>query len=257
MQRLLAAHHVRCYAARMADSLDATLLELFDAERKVRSLHDKIAQAKEDDATEALAKALDAATKEADEGESALRLVRIAELLGEFEGPRVVDLLVDILGSTLDEPRSAAGAELEALAFDRFKEVAKGLERALKRLPVGSPALPELPYILAEVPEPGVLKLLGEFVRHDDADAVAAAIEVSVEIGDPAFVKSLKPLVDDNRTVELADDIGEGESEVTIGELAQEAIELLEGVVSPEEEELVPAPASKRGGGSGGPKKGR
>jgi hypothetical protein len=243
----------------MADSLDAMLLELFDAERKVRSLHDRVAQAKEDEATEALAKAFDAATKEADEGESALRLVRIAGLLGEFEGPRVVDLLVDILGSNLDEPRSAAGAELEGLAFDRFKEVAKGIERALKRLPSGSPALPELPYILAEVPEPGVLKLLGEFLRHDDADAVAAAIEVSVEIGDPAFVKNLRPLVEDTRAVELADELNEGESEVTIGELAQEAIELLEGVGEPEDEELVPAPnpQSKRGGGSGGPKKGR
>ena len=92
------------------------------------------------------------------------------------------------------------------------------------------PALPELPYVLAEVPEPGVVKLLGEFTRHEDPDAVAAAIEVGVEIGDAAMVKFLKPLASDKRTVALADDIGEDESEVTIGELALEAIELLEGM---------------------------
>jgi hypothetical protein len=240
----------------MADSLDAMLVELFDAERKVRRLHDRVAQSREEEATEALAKALDAAQKEADEQEVALRLVRIAGLLGEFDGPRVVDLLIDILGSPLDEPRSAAGAELEGLAFDRFKEVAKGVERALKRLPKGSLALPELPYVLAEVPEPGVLKLLGDFARHEDPDAVAAAIEVSVEIGDPGFVKFLRPLTSDKRTVELADEIGEGASEVAIGELAEEAIELLEGGEELDEEGSMPAEPPKKGGG-GGPKKGR
>jgi len=238
----------------MADSLDAVLVKLFDAERTVRSLHDQVSKADEHGATEALSKALDLARKEADEHEAALRLVRIAGLLGEFEGPRAVDLLIDILGSTLEEPRSVAGAELEGLAFDRFKEVAKGVERALKRLPKGSPALLELPYLFAEVPEPGVLKILGEFSRHEDPDAVAAAIEVSVEIGDPGFVKFLRPLLEDKRVVDLADESGDGESEVTIGELAAEAVELLE-MGMPEGEE-VPAPklTEKKSEGS---KKGR
>src|SRR6185369_4791393 len=109
-----------------------------------------------------------------------------------------------------------------------FKEVAGGVERALKRLPVGSPALPELPYILAEVPEPGVVKLLAQFLAHRDPDAVAAAIEAIAEIGDPAAIKVLEPLVGDERTVELADDGSEATSEATLGELAGEAIELLQ-----------------------------
>lgn len=241
------------------------LVQLFDAERKVRGLHDQLSQADEHAAIEALSKALDVARKEADEGEASLRLVRIAGLLGEFEGPRAVDLLIDILGTTLEEPRSVAGAELEGLAFDRFKEVAKGVERALKRLPKGSPALPELPYLFAEVPEPGVIKILGEFTRHEDPDAVAAAIEVSVEIGDPAFVKHLRPLLTDSRVVDLADETGAGESEVTIGELASEAIDLLEmggpdddddGAGEPETAKPMAAVPEKKGDASGA-KKGR
>ncbi len=59
-------------------------------------------------------------------------------------------------------------------------------------------------------------------------DAVAAGIEVLAEIGDPQAVKLLEPLVDDTRVVELADDGGEDTSEASIGELASEAIELLQ-----------------------------
>lgn len=225
--------------------VDTLLPQLFEAERKVRKLHDDIAGADQDKTIDALARAADAALREVDEDESALRLTLIAELLGEFEGPRVVDTLIDVLNSPIEEPRDAAGVALEGLAFDRFKEVANGVERAIKRLPVGAPALAELPYVFAEVPEPGVMKLLALFASHEDPDAVAAAIEVGVEIGDPAFAKVLTRLLDDTRTVELADEIGDGESEVTLGELASEAIELLS---SGDADEAPPPPQPGKGG---------
>lgn len=212
-------------------NIERSLSELFDAERTCRKLHDQLAELAPDDLLDVLGGALVAALKESHEEEASLRLVRIAGLLGELEGPRAVDLLIDVLASEHPEARSSAGQELEELAFDRFKEVAKGVERALKRLPAGSPALPELPYLLAEIPEPGVVKLLGQFLAHADADAVAAAIESLVEIGDPSAAKLIAPLSADKRTVELADDGagGEGTAEVTIGELAKEAVEILEG----------------------------
>jgi HEAT repeat protein len=212
------------------EAIERSLSELFDAERAVRRLHDELAALPTNELLEALNEAIRAAAREPDETEAALRLVRIAGLLGEHEGPRVVDALVDVLSSEHPEARRAAGEELEDLAFDRFKEVAGGVERALKRLPVGSPALPELPYLLMEVPEPGVLKLLGQFLAHRDPDAVAAAIEAIAEIGDPAAVRLLEPLANDDRTVELAEEGDEeATSQVTLGELAKEAIELLEG----------------------------
>ena len=212
----------------MAKAIDKTLNELFDAERNVRRLHDELASLPPNDVLDALSGALGAALREPSEDEASLRLVRIAALLGEHEGPRAVDALIDVLSSDHPEARRAAGDELEALAYERFKEVATGVERALKRLPVGSPALPELPYLLAEIPEPGVLKLLGQFLGHADPDAVAAAIEAIAELGDPSAIKILEPLAHDERTVELADDGSEATSEASIGELASEAIELLQ-----------------------------
>jgi HEAT repeat protein len=210
------------------DATDRTLEQLFDAERTLRKHQDELVALPPDKLLEVIGRALPAALKEAREEEATVRLVRLSALLGELTGPRAVDALVDILASEHPEARHAAGEQLEALAFDRFREVAEGVERALKRLPVGSPALAELPYLLAEVPEPGVAKLLARFLAHEDADAVAAAIESVVEIGDPSAVKLLAPLVEDERSVEVGDE-GEEPEDVTIGELASEAIELLQG----------------------------
>jgi HEAT repeat protein len=207
---------------------DRTLDQLFEAERTLRKHHDELVALPQDRLLEIIGRALPAALKEPREEEAVVRLVRLSALLGELTGPRAVDALVDILASDHPEARHAAGEQLEALAFDRFREVAEGVERALKRLPVGSPALAELPYLLAEVPEPGVAKLLGRFLAHEDPDAVASAIEAVVEIGDSSAAKMIAPLVDDERTVEIGEE-GEDPEDVTIGELASEALEMLQG----------------------------
>jgi HEAT repeat protein len=208
--------------------LDATLKALFDAERAVRETHDELVDA---DAAVVIP-LLERATREAleldelDEDESSLRLVRVAALLGEMQGERVVDLLIDIVGCDEPEARRAAGEALSGLAWDRFKEVAVGVERALERLPDGSPALSELPYLLAELPEPGAMKLLARFLAHRDADAVAAAIEALVETGDANVLPLLDPLTNDSRKVQLEDE-GGTQGEATISELVLEARALL------------------------------
>ncbi len=210
------------------EQLQSTLNALFDAERTARKLHDELADATPDAVVDVLVDAIAAATKEPLEDEASLRLVRIAAVLGSLEGPRAVDALIDVLASEWPEARASAGEELEGMAYDRFKEVAQGVERALKRLPAGSPALPELPYVLSEIPEPGVAKLLALFLAHEDADAVAAALEVAVEVGDGSLAKHVKKLVGDERTVELAEEGDEEVARVTLGELAEEALEVLE-----------------------------
>ena len=198
---------------------------LFDAERTVRQLHDELVAAER----AAVLELISAAVREAhgaEEEESSLRLVRLAGLLGEMTGDRVVDLLIDVLESERPEARHAAGESLTALAFDRFKEVALGVERALTRLAPDSPALPELPFVLLEVPEPGVAKLLRSFLRHPNADVVASAIEAAAELGDPSLASALKELQKDERSVDLEDEAGESDR-TTIGKLAREACAIL------------------------------
>ncbi|MBI4702909.1 MAG: hypothetical protein HY744_17465 [Deltaproteobacteria bacterium] len=218
----------------MAESR-AGLIELFDAERKVRAVHDALARR----GRAAMLAPLRAAVAEAGGARAApglgpeeaeLRLVCVARLLGEFDGQDVVDLLIDVLGSDYPEARGEAGEQLRGLALERFEQVARGVERALERLPAGSPALVELPQVLLEIPEPGAALLVRRFVAHRDPDAVGSAIEALAELGDREAVALLEPLCEDGRVARVGD---EELTEVTVGELAREAIELLrEGEVA-------------------------
>jgi hypothetical protein len=202
------------------------LQDLYAAERKVRELHARIAEMEPAAQLAALAPAVAEALSLADDEEAELRLVRASALLAELEGPKAADLLIDVLGAESLEARRAAGEGLEDLAFDRFKELALAVERALERLPHGHGALTELPFLLCEVPEPGVQRLIGRFLAHHDAEAVAATIEAIVDHADLSAASLLAPLERDARQVEMEDDEGD-EGTVTIGELATEARSLL------------------------------
>lgn len=217
----------------MPDGISERLEELFDAERAVRRAQMDLAKAKPGELLPLLRKTIEAALKAGDDSDAGLKLARSAELLGEIDGAEAVDLLIDVLAADAPEARLSAGEALEERAFARFKEVALGIERALGRLPKSSAALSELPYLLAEVPEPGVLPLLSRFLGHESADAVASAIEALAQLGDPSARQHLRARIDDKRTVDLGDEEGE-DTKVTIGELAREAITLLEEVAAAE-----------------------
>jgi HEAT repeat protein len=203
----------------------AQLAKLFDAERAVRSIHAELLGGDPKTLLAAAGPAAREALSMKDAAEATVRLVRVAELLAEVPGDESADLLVDILGSDQGEARLSAGEALEERGYSRFKELALAVERALDRLPKESVALEELPYLLAEIPEPGVTKLLARFLKLDSAEAVSAAIEALVEVGDPSAVKLLDPLASDTRAVNVA-----GEASITIGELAREAGDLLRRV---------------------------
>ena len=207
-----------------ADSISTGLKKLFDSERTVRETHAALLAGDHTGLVDAIANATNEAFALEDKNEASLRLVRAAELLSDVEGPKAVDLLISILDRGEPEARHAAGEALEGIAFDRFKEVALGIERAIGTLEAGSPALSELPYLLAQIPEPGVVKLLARFLKHEDGEAVAAAIEALVECADPTGAQLLGPLEKDKRTVQIEED---DDARVTIGELAKEAKEFL------------------------------
>lgn len=226
-------------------TIGETLNALFEAERAARAHHAELRGEGDTKLIPELRAATAAALKLEDEAEATIRLVRIALLLGDLEGDAVVDLLIDILGGVSPEARIAAGEALEGLAFDRFKEVALGIERALARLPRGNPALTELPFLLAEVGEPGCAKLLGRFLQNDDAEVVAASIEALAELGDPAAIPLLAKLERDGRQVQLDDD--EGGERVSIADLAHEAREILEEMAAEASPPPPPAPRPSKG----------
>lgn len=198
---------------------------IFDAERQLREAEarllarrDKGALAKE------LSEAVDEASGFSDREEALLRLERLADLCAQVPGPEMVDALIRILNDDAHSVRVAAGEALLDVAYERYAEVARAIERVLASDTQG-PALLELPFVLAEVGEPSALSLIRRFLQHEQADVVAAGIEALTQLGEPEAVEDLQKLADDERTVHVED--FEQETRSTVGELAREAIDLL------------------------------
>jgi HEAT repeat protein len=214
--------------------LKTAMGELFRTQRAARKIAEEIAEAPPDLLLEVLAEVASEARGRSSEEDRVLELQAVAQILGQMEGPRAVDALIDILGSEEAGARQAAGVILEETAFERFKEVALAVERALTRLPADHLALSELPYLLMEIPEPGVSKLLQRFLDHTNAEVVAAAIEATVEMGDSGSAPKLAKLEKDTRLVELdeEEDGHDHPTSVTIGDLAKEARLMLEAMGS-------------------------
>jgi HEAT repeat protein len=154
------------------------------------------------------------------------RLVCLARLLGEVAGERSVDLLIDVLASEPPGARVEAGEQLLGVALDSFEDLAAGVQRALDRLPPDSPALLELPYLLAETRHDRCGEPLAALLGHPAGDVAAAAIEGLVLVGDPAAIERLAELEEDARRCSVGADEG-APVDATVGEVARQAVELL------------------------------
>lgn len=173
-----------------------------------------------------LAQATREAKALADRRDAAIRLERLADLWAQLPGPEMADALVEILDEEDPQVRVAAGEALLDVGYWRYAEVARAIERALDR-DANGPAMRELPYLLAEIGEPSALPLIRRFLSHADPEVVAAGIEALALLGDAGAVPDLEKLTDDDRIVTFEE--FEEETTVSIGELAEEAIEELAG----------------------------
>lgn len=206
-------------------SLPDELQRIFDADRSLRQAELKLLRKK---GSKELITLLESETRDAlemeDRQEGAMRLERLADLCAQVPGPQMTDALIAILNDAEPRVRVAAGEALRDLGYERYAEVARGIERALERNAAG-PALCELPWVLAEIAEPSALPLIRRFLEHSTADVVAAGIESLAQLRDPDSVADLERFLDDTRVV-IIDDF-EDETKTTLGELAADALEIV------------------------------
>ncbi len=212
-------------------SLDKHLSAIFDAERALRAAEDKLLAGKPGDVAKLLSQAVDTAKALDDGEESAIRLVRLADLCAQVPGPEMADALIRILDEEEPSVRGAAGDALLDVAYDRYAEVARAIDRALDDKKIEGPALCELPFVIAEVGEPSALLLLRRFLTHADVDVVAAGIEACVELGDPAAIPHIEKFLKDTRIVTMGDD-DDGSPEAELGELATDAVASLKAIAA-------------------------
>lgn len=206
--------------------IEPTLDSIFAAERTLRRQTRQLLRAPHGAVLGQIRKAYEAAAK-LDPDESSLRLVCLTRILRLLPGPGAIDLLIDILGDDSEEARHGAGVVLEDVACERLGEVRKGVERAIKRLPVGSVALCELPFVILGLGDADVYSMLRPFLAHADPEAVAAAIEAYVEYGDPSAIELIEPLQDDRRSVQIEDESTGDAEQMTVGDIASDAVDAL------------------------------
>jgi HEAT repeat protein len=205
-------------------SLTDQLKAIFDAERALRQAESQLLQADHKSLEDLLSQAVAAAKEERDPYEAELRLTRLADLCAQVPGEAMADALLSILDEEQPSVRVQAAEALVDVAYDRYAEVARAIERALTRGDDG-PAMQELPWVLAEVAEPSAVPLVAKFLTHANEEIVASAIEALTRLGDPQAVAPLKKLINDPRVVTVEE--GDEEFTSTVGELASEAIEVL------------------------------
>lgn len=215
-------------------SPEAELGAIFDAERELRRRERALLGAEPAAVRRTLGAAVAAAKALADPKEAALRLERLADLCAQVEGPEMTDALIAILDCETPSVRVQAAEALVDVGFERYAEVARGIERALARGARGA-AMQELPWVLCEIAEPSARPLIARFLKLDDVEVVASAVEALAELGDAQAVKDLVPLREDPRPVEVDDD-AEGEVSATLGDLVEEAIAMLEAADGDDED---------------------
>jgi len=204
---------------------------IFRAERELREAEARLLDTRDKNIlANLLARATTDALQLNDREEASMRLGRLADLCAQVPGPQMVDTLIAILDDDDETVRVTAGEALLDVGYDRYAEVARGIERVLERKHTGV-SMTELPWILAEIGEPSALALIKKLLASDDGESCASALEALVSLGDPAGADALDGLVDDPREVTVDDsddDDGDG-IRTTIGQLAREAIEELRG----------------------------
>jgi HEAT repeat protein len=206
-------------------SLPDELQRIFDADRVLLKAESALLRKKgSEELITLLEQATEGALQMEDRKEGAMRLERLADLCAQVPGPRMTDALIAILDDGEPRVRVAAGEALRDLGYERYAEVARGIERALDRNADGI-AMSELPWVLAEIAEPSALPLIRRFLDHPSADVVAAAIEALAQLQDPEALADLERFVGDERIVTIED--FEDETKTTLGELAEDALEML------------------------------
>ena len=198
---------------------------IFDADRAARDAESKLLGGNDNE----VAKLLVDATKEAlaldDRAEAFLRLRRLPDLLAQTPSTATLDAMLSILDSDDETLRAEAGEALLDVAYERFKDVAQTIERALDRKHDGM-SMQELPFILNRVHDPDPIPLIARFLAHRSGEIVAAAVEALVQLGDPAAMPHIEKLVDDKREVTV-EELDPGP--ITLGDLAASALEELGG----------------------------
>jgi len=189
--------------------------EIIALDEKIADLRERFERVAEPERAAALDQVLDETRRATGEDDLLpLAMLRAADLAVGLE-TRGAALLAAGLEHPNPDVRELSGQALLRPAADR----------ALER---GGAAAEEMVFVLAGVDDEEAPREIERFLAHAEADVVATAVEALAEVGDEQTITALEDLVDDQREVGIDGEEDEERETCRIGDLAREAIEMIE-----------------------------
>jgi HEAT repeat protein len=207
----------------MPMSARQTIQEILGLDERISELRDTFEQYPREDQEQVLIASYKAMHDKLGENDPLpFGLVRITEMLINYDSPAVSKLLGAGLGHPNPDVRLLSGDAILHMTEEGLERIMPAVEDVLSEGGLGAE---EMPFLLTDVEDPQVPRVLERFLAQESADVVASAIEAIAEYGDPSSVAALEGLTDDSRLVSIDD--SSDASEWTVGRLAEEAIEMI------------------------------
>ncbi len=206
----------------MAKTLRAQLKAVFDADQALRKAESGLLKSNSKELRTLLARAVAEAEKLSDASQACMQLERLADLCAQAPGSETLDALMRLLDHDDPSVRIQACEALVDVGCDRPRPFSAAVKRALKRKQA-SPALEQLPWIIAEIGEPDAEQLIKPFLGYESAAIAGAAVEALISLATPEAFAAIEPFKDDSRLIDLDDDdcCGHGGPTITIGQLVR------------------------------------
>jgi HEAT repeat protein len=198
--------------------------EIIDLDEKINSLREQFESCPLDDQLTVLSDVFrDGIAKLKEEDPLSMSLVRVTEMLCHIPS----DSTAKIVGEGLDHSnpgvRLLSGDALLHMTDEGLGKIMPAIEDALAK---GGIRAQEMPFMLTDVDDPEVTRVLERFLKVPEPEVVASAIEALAEFGDPSALPALEELTKDDRKIEVEEG-GPEEGNWTIGQLALDAIEII------------------------------
>jgi HEAT repeat protein len=200
-----------------------TIQEIIGLDEQIASLRDKFEQYPKTDQEEVLIESYKKMHDQIGENDTLpFGLVRITEMLINYDSVAVAKLLGVGLGHPNPDVRLLSGDAMLHLAEAGLERIMPAVEDSLKESGL---AAEEMPFLLTDIDDPEIPRVLERFLDQEDADIVASAIEAIAEYSDPSSIPALEELTGDTRPVSVEDN--SDLTDWTVGRLAEEAIDML------------------------------
>jgi HEAT repeat protein len=208
--------------------------EIIGLDEKIAGLRDRFEQIPEQERAAAIERVLGETRKATGEDDPLpLAMVRVTDLAVALE-TMAATVLVPGLEHENPDVRHMTGEALLNLVEDDVERLRPAVDYAAKK---GGDAAEEMIFVLAATDDEEAPRLIERFLTHSETDVVVAAIEALADTGDEQSITVLEDFVDDPREVKLdADDDGGEQETWRLGDIAREAIEMIEKDLDGEED---------------------